>query len=278
MDIELRVPKSEARDRIARQVKEGEHILRASPPTAERLSVLMRERGSWSEANHQVLFALFTTGDIANQHVALTENTWLRPPSLEEEIIFWMGSVRHEIAQLHAVLQGLQQYRYGAEGGALRHELPDASSPGTDVLVVHGDGADAGSHVASYLLTLGLNVSVLERQEQGIEIMGRLEDATVGFVVVLLTGAPTEGSPTPADAPAEPSRESVFCLGYALGRLGENRVCAVRFGDVAEPSGMPGLRCVLVDSDDGWKFLLAKELRAAGFEITVRAARTPSQE
>ena len=271
MDIELSVTKAEALDRIARQIKEGEHILRAGPPTAEHVTVLTRERGPWSDANRQLLYALFATSDIANRHVAHTEATWMRPPSFEEEITFWMGSIRHEIGQLHGVLQALQQHP-DTTGGAREQAGPDASSLGTEVLVVHNGVAEAGALVASYLQSLGLTVSALRKEEHGSAIMGRLDDAAVGFAAVLLTSEPTEDSPTSAQAPAEPSREAVFGLGYALGRLGGNRVCALKVGNVAEPSDMPGLRCVPLDSDDAWKYLLAKELRSAGFAITVRAA------
>ena len=143
------------------------------------------------------------------------------------------------------------------------------------MLVVHTVFAEAVALVASYLQSLGLMVSVLEREEHGSGIMERLDDAAVGFAAVLLAADATEDSPVPAEAPTEqtePSRETVFGLGYALGKLGENRVCALKVGDVAEPSSMPGLHCVPLDSDDAWKFLLAKELRTAGFAITVRAA------
>ncbi len=275
LEIELRVPRAEALDRISRQIKDGEHIIRAGPPTAERVSILMRERAPWSEANRQILYALFTTSDIANRHVTLTEATWLRAPSAEEEIIFWMGSVRHEIGQLHGVLQALQQIPDAVAEGAQQQDAPDPASRGTDVLVVHNGVAEAGALVASYLQTLGLTVSVLEREEHGSAIMARLDDAAVGFAAVLLAADATEDSPTSAEEPTEhtePSQEAVFGLGYALGKLGENRVCALKVGDVAEPSNMPGLHCVPLDSDDAWKFLLAKELRTAGFAITVRAA------
>ena len=274
MEMELRVPKAEALDRITRQIKDGERIIRAGPPTAEHVSVLMRERAPWSEANRQILYALFTTGDIANRHVTLTEATWLREPSFEEEITFWMGSVRHEIGQLHGVLQTLQQVPDDAAGSGPHEAGPDPASRGTDVLVVHNGVAEAGVLVASYLQSLGLTVSALKREERGSGIMARLDDGAVGFAAVLLIADATEGSPTSAKPPAgpmEPSRETVFGLGYALGKLGEKRVCALKVGDVAEPSNMPGLRCMPLDSDDAWKFLLAKELRAAGFAITVRA-------
>ncbi len=130
MDIELRVPKAEALERVSRQIKDGEHIIRAGPPTADRVSTLMQERAPWSEANRQILYALFTTTDIANRHVTLTEASWMRAPSAEEEITFWMGSVRHEIGQLHGVLQALQQVPDAAADDAPQQDAAAPSSRG----------------------------------------------------------------------------------------------------------------------------------------------------
>ncbi len=180
-----------------------------------------------------------------------------------------MGSVRHEIGQLHGVLQALQQLPDDAPGGDRERVVSDPSSRGTKVLVVHNGVAEAGAMVASYLHSLGLTVSVQKGDEHGSGIIERIDDAAVGFAAVVLAPDPTEDSPRSAEAPAEPSRETVFGLGYALGKLGENRVCALKVGTVAEPAHMPGLRCVPLDSDENWKFLLAKELQTAGFTVTI---------
>jgi predicted nucleotide-binding protein len=150
--------------------------------------------------------------------------------------------------------------------------VADPSSPDTEVLVVHDGITEAEDLVEPYLMSLGLTVSAWKQEVHGTEIMARLENTAVGFAVVLLTAQPAEGSSTPADAAAEPSRETIFGLGYALGRLGEDRVCALKVGNVVEPPSMPSLHCLPLDSADQWKFLLAKELRGAGFAITVRAA------
>ncbi len=236
----------------------------------------LRDRDQWSEANRQVLYALFATEEIASQFTVFAENTWLRPPSLEEEIAFWMGSVRYEIGQMHGVLQGLPEATDGAMGGSTSESMAATrSSLGTEVLVVHDGVGEAGTHVASYIRTLGVTAFALKRQERGTRIMGRLQDASVGFAVVLLTAEPDQHPSAPANAEVDPSREAVFGLGFALGNLGANRVCALKLGNVAEPSDMPGLRCVPLDSDDRWKFFLANELRTAGFEITARAAVAP---
>ena len=278
MDLELRVPRAEARDRLGRQISEGEVILHAGPPTAARLSALRRDRDRWSAANRQLLYALFATEDVASRYTVFAENTWLRPPSLEEEITFWMGSVRHELGQMHGVLRGLPGAADGVVADSTSGSPAATRSPlGTEVLVVHDGVGEAGTHVASYIRTLGVTASALKREERGTRIMERLQDASVGFAVVLLTAEPDQDPSAPADAEAAPSREAVFGLGFALGHLGGNHVCALKLSNVAEPSAMSGLRCVPLDSDDRWKFFLAKELRTAGFEITARASQGPDR-
>ena len=99
-----------------------------------------------------------------------------------------MGSVRHEIGQLHGVLQALQQVPDAVADDAGLQDAPDPPSRGTHVLVVHNGVAEGGALVASYLQSLGLTVSVLEREEHGSGIMERLDDAAVGFAAVLLPG------------------------------------------------------------------------------------------
>jgi predicted nucleotide-binding protein len=59
----------------------------------------------------------------------------------------------------------------------------------------------------------------------------------------------------------------VLELGYFLGRLGRDRVCASKRGDVEIPSDIEGVVYVPFDASGAWKQALGKELQAAGFEI-----------
>jgi predicted nucleotide-binding protein len=56
-------------------------------------------------------------------------------------------------------------------------------------------------------------------------------------------------------------------LGYFIGRLGRERVCALKRGEVEIPSDFAGMVWVPMDSSSGWKFSLANELKAAGYAI-----------
>jgi predicted nucleotide-binding protein len=61
-------------------------------------------------------------------------------------------------------------------------------------------------------------------------------------------------------------------LGYFVGKLGRNRVCALHKGSIALPSDILGVAYVPMDESGGWKLLLAKELRAAGFDVDLNRA------
>jgi hypothetical protein len=50
------------------------------------------------------------------------------------------------------------------------------------------------------------------------------------------------------------------------------RVCAIRNGEIEEPSGIIGVVYTDIDPSDGWKMNLARELKAAGYDLDVHSA------
>ena len=59
----------------------------------------------------------------------------------------------------------------------------------------------------------------------------------------------------------------VLELGYFVGHLGRDKVCALHKGDVELPSDLHGVVYVPVDPGEGWKLKLGAELRHAGLDI-----------
>ena len=56
-------------------------------------------------------------------------------------------------------------------------------------------------------------------------------------------------------------------LGYFIGRLGRARVCALKTGEIELPSDILGIVWEELDNQGAWRMKLAKELKAAGYEI-----------
>ena len=112
-----------------------------------------------------------------------------------------------------------------------------------------------------------MDVVVLREQpNEGRTVIEKFEDySDVGFAVVLLTPDDVGGKSASELLPR--ARQNViFELGYFLAELGRNRVCALHVPALEIPSDYPVLY-VPFDEKGGWRFELAKELRAAGLSI-----------
>lgn len=64
----------------------------------------------------------------------------------------------------------------------------------------------------------------------------------------------------------------VLELGYFVGALGRDKVCALTRGDVEIPSDLAGVVYVTFDETNGWKLALSRELEAVGFQFDWKKA------
>lgn len=91
-------------------------------------------------------------------------------------------------------------------------------------------------------------------------------NSDVGFAVVLLT--PDDEGCKKGETPEPRARQNVLLeLGYFIGKLGRDRVCAFQRGKVNIPSDFAGVVWTVMDESNGWKQELARELSAAGYTI-----------
>ena len=69
------------------------------------------------------------------------------------------------------------------------------------------------------------------------------------------------------------ARQNVILeMGFFLGKLGRNRVCALYEEGVEVPSDYHGVLFIPIDNSQDWKFLLAKEMKAVGLSIDLNKA------
>jgi len=136
------------------------------------------------------------------------------------------------------------------------------------VFIVHGHDDGAREMVARFLERIGLEAIILHEQaNQGRTIIEKVvAHGNVGFAVVLLTpddeGCAKGGEPEPR------ARQNVLLeLGYFIGRLGRDKVCALKRGKLEIPSDFAGVVWETMDTSGGWKQSLARELEAAGHTI-----------
>ncbi len=156
---------------------------------------------------------------------------------------------------------------------------PVQSAPteyGHKVFLVHGHDMATLHETARFLEKLNQNVIILREQpNQGKTIIEKfIEYSEVGFAVVLLTHDDRGGTfSTPFEKQMARARQNViFELGYFIGKLGRNRVCALYSQDVEIPSDYSGVLFIELDNKGAWRMALAREMKEAGFQIDMNLA------
>jgi predicted nucleotide-binding protein len=158
-----------------------------------------------------------------------------------------------------------------------RHEQPaaDANSASLakttsrDVFVVHGHDHGLKNAVARFVHTLGLNPVILhEKADAGHTIIEKLEaHASPGFAVVLCTkdDVGRDASEPASTLRPRPRQNVVLELGFFLGFLGRERVCAIVDPDVELPSDHDG---VLFAPRGEWQQKLLERLSSANYQFS----------
>ncbi len=144
-----------------------------------------------------------------------------------------------------------------------------------EVFVIHGRDEGTKAMVARFLEQLNLKPVILDEQSnQGLTIIEKFErHAQAGFAVALLT--PDDAGSLQGDGSnlnPRARQNVIFELGFFIGKLGREGVCALTKGTVEVPSDYAGVVYIPLDDSGAWKFQLVKELKAAGFEVDANRA------
>jgi predicted nucleotide-binding protein len=182
-------------------------------------------------------------------------------------------SLQTQLSRLEGLIELLQTELQLQSRSTIKREV---DVEGHRIFLVHGHDQAALQETARFLERLDQDIVILREQpNQGRTIIEKFEEyADVGFAVVLLTPDDRGGPMTqPYDAQKPRARQNVILeLGYFLGRLGRNRVCALYRPGVEIPSDYSGVLYVELDERGGWRLELAKELKAAGLPVDMNKA------
>lgn len=141
------------------------------------------------------------------------------------------------------------------------------------VFIVHGHDGEAREAVARFLEKMGFQAIILHEQaNRGRTVIEKVEaNSDIGFAVVLLT-PDDEGCAKGGQAEPRARQNVLLELGYFIGRLGRDRVCALKRGELEIPSDFAGVVWETMDNGNGWKLALARELQAAGHDVDMNRA------
>lgn len=185
---------------------------------------------------------------------------------------FWSGS-KKIMSGVHAVTSQIvitffRDFKDYVEGnGSIKPTLVLPMS--SKVFIVHGHDGEARETVARFLSTIGFEPVILNEQaNQGRTIIEKVEaNADVGFAVVLLTPDDMGRAKSATDLEPRARQNVLLELGYFMAKLGRNKVCALRRGEVSIPSDFAGVVWEAMDDSGGWRQKLGRELQAAGHAV-----------
>ncbi|MCE2578012.1 TIR domain-containing protein [Gluconacetobacter entanii] len=150
--------------------------------------------------------------------------------------------------------------------------LQDAPSTSIDlnkIFVVHGRDNGTKETAARFLEQQGLQPVILHEQpSRGMTIPEKLiANSDVGFAVVLLTPDDVGKAKTDTEEMPRARQNVILELGYFVGRLGRDKVCALCKDTIELPSDYVGVAYIEWDDAGAWKIALAREMHAAGYDI-----------
>ncbi len=149
------------------------------------------------------------------------------------------------------------------------------SGNNSNVFIVHGHDEQAKESTARFIEKLGLNAVILHEQaNEGKTIIEKLEKHTDAAYAVVIFTPDDVGASSVSPTNLQPrARQNVLVeLGYMAAKIGRNRVCVLRKGDVEIPSDYLGVLYVDIDIAGAWRLTLAKELKVAGLKVDLNEA------
>jgi hypothetical protein len=267
----LQIPREEAEKRIQAQIEKGFNLLERDINSVTDLEEAREEKRRWDKYNIELLKRIADTEEFLNEYY---QPVGFRPAGSTS-----FGGQKKEhssdvidcINRLRAIKDRLVLiYELNHLTGRKIWEPEILSQDQNKIFIVHGHDEEAKQSVARFLERLDIEVVILHEQpNQGRTIIEKFEDySDVSYAVVLLTPDDMGGCKNDLDDLLPRARQNViFELGFFIGALGRERVCALYRGEVEIPSDFSGVLWILMDSEGAWQFKLAKEIKAAGFGI-----------
>lgn len=268
----LQVPRPEAEARIRERIEKGRRLLELPIRNEAELEQARNGRKKWSDFNAELLRRIVDTDQLVNDYYPASFSLGM-PSSFSAQVADFYDNVKGYITRLESILERLPLIPETPTLTQPMEAQPVDSRPevSKQVFVVHGHDEEAKQSVARCLEKLELEAIILHEQpSRGRTIIEKFEDyADVGFAVVLLTpddmGAAKDDIID--DLKPRARQNVVFELGFFIGKLGRQQVCALYKSDVEIPSDFAGVLYVPMDPEGAWRFKLVQEMKAAGLDV-----------
>lgn len=156
----------------------------------------------------------------------------------------------------------------GPQSTGLLPTPKSAMSLSNEIFIVHGRDDAAKIEVARLVERAGLEAVILHEQANGGRtIIQKFEDhgSAAGFAIIIMT--PDDIGGLDKDSLQPRARQNVIGeMFWFAGRLGRERVCALKRGAIEVPTDFAGVGYVDMDTSGAWKKDLLRELEHAGYK------------
>ena len=250
---------------ISSQINHARKLLNTSP-------IDSKEFDKWQLTITNIVNRAFGQNSQNAKSIIDVTRIYIYPDSADDS--WWQdhykSSLETQISRLEALI-GILETDAQIKGGSFSNKNEPINNIGNSIFLVHGHNEAILHEVARFLEKLNLDITILREQpNEGKTIIEKFEThSDAGFAVVLLTADDKGGTyDTPYDKMQPRARQNVvFEMGYFIGKINRKHVCALYSEGVEIPSDYSGVLYILLDKDRGWQLRLAKEIKAAGFEI-----------
>lgn len=272
--VRLALPRADVESLIDRHYEQG-RVLRETGENVDESThdEWKRELERWHALTAAALESAYTTSAPRDEFLDAAQGFIFRrvnQPLFE--------TIRHRNEATEGGLNTLKSLRERLEytpGPSAETTRPEEVQPtkSRKVFLVHGRDEGLREQVARVLDRLAFKPIILtEHPNQGKTLIEKFEAKAldVGFAVVLLTPDDWGRGPEEADFPPEPTRPRlnvILELGYFMGRLSRAHIAALYRPGTELPSDIHGLAYLEIDAAGAWRYKLAEELRAAGYDV-----------
>ncbi len=240
----LQIPQQEAEKRIGAQIKKGFDLLAGDIYSLADLEGARQGKRRWDQYNIELLKRIADTEQYLNEYYQPVGFRSAGPTSFGGQKEEFLADVSDCINKLSSIkdrlvliyeLNHLNKWKIG--------EPELIPCDGKKIFIVHGHDEEAKYSLARFLEKLGIEVIILHEQPNGGRtIIEKFEDySDVSYAVVLLTPNDLGGGKNDLDFLPRARQNVIFELGFFIGALGRERVCALHKGEVEIPSIFRGI-------------------------------------
>jgi predicted nucleotide-binding protein len=277
--VEMARPIEQVRAQIEKAKQEGESLLSAAPTQQSDISDFRARYLSWESRTAAVLEASFTVSgfmtsspkdEFTGTAISLLDLKIAATTIPLERLPEVISDIREKIRVLDAIDDRLDVYQ--PIPSHQKDSSPDlANAP---IFLVHGRDLARRETVRRFLETVTDRAVVVlaEQPNRGQDVLGKLlsHAQQAAFAVVLLT-ADDIGGLNGGELSPRARQNVVFELGLFIGLLGRDKVAALNESTVELPTDFSGVAYIPVNGES-WAMELARELKAAGIEVSLDRA------